>query len=152
MVVLLSVRWVGFRAGPLTLVSLAYLSHLVGDYFASGSGWTMWPWLPFSARGHVCECPSALFWWVNFVATAGGFLALAWIAARHGRTPLEFVHPRLERALVGWLRLAPCGACKRAALFGCGGCGGPVCLAHVATWRRLTPRCAGCGSQSGSGL
>jgi len=142
----LSARWVGFRARPLTLVALAYLSHLVGDYFASGPGWTMWPWLPFSARGYVCECPSALYFWVNFVATAGGFVALAWIAARDGRTPLEFVHPRLERALVGWLRLAPCTVCKRAALLGCDRCRTPICRAHAAAWRWRGPLCGACAS------
>lgn len=143
-VVLASIGWVGLRTGPLTLVSLAYLSHLVGDYFASGTGWRMWPYLPFSARGYVCDCPAALFWWVNFVATLGGVLALLGVAVRDGRTPLEFVHAGLEGGLVRRLRLASCAWCASGAALRCGDCGRPVCRAHLAAWRHLRPLCAGC--------
>ncbi len=150
-VVLASARWVGVRAGSLALVSLAYLSHLVGDYFASGPGWTMWPYLPFSARGYVCDCPFALFWWVNFVATLGGVLVLFGVAARDGRTPLEFVHAGLERGLVSRLRLASCQWCPSGAAFRCGGCGRPVCRGHIAAWKRLRPLCARCLAASEGG-
>ena len=55
-VTLLSARWIGWKAGQLLLVFAAFLSHLVGDYFGSGPGWGISPYLPFSS----VECPFAL--------------------------------------------------------------------------------------------
>ena len=44
LVTLVSASWVGLRPFSLGLVFLAFLSHLVGDYFGSGPGWGLWPY------------------------------------------------------------------------------------------------------------
>lgn len=145
LVTLSSAIWIGARAGPLGLVFAAFLSHLVGDYFGSGPGYGLWPLLPFLDAYFACPCGWPVVWWINLVATVGVIaLALA-IATRYGRTPLEFVHAGLERAVVSKLRLAPCHSCPRGAALRCQRCGRPVCRGHVARWTRLRPVCQECG-------
>lgn len=149
-VVAASARWIGLRPGPLGLVFASFLSHLVGDYFGSGPGWSIQPWLPFTDTMYLCHYAWELASWQNFTITlVVGAIALE-VAFRLGRTPLEFFHAGLERAVVDTLRLrrspASCRACEARAAAVCQTCDAPVCGAHVESYAGLRPRCRGCGS------
>ena len=143
-----SARWIGLRARPLALVGLAFLSHLIGDYFGSGPGWSIHPYLPFNSTEYLCPFAWELASWQNFVITlVAGAVAIE-IAVRCGRTPLEFIHGGLDRAVVDTLRLRrwprTCAQCASRARATCGGCGQPVCADHIKGWRAVAARCANC--------
>ena len=103
-VTLVSAYWVGTRPLSLGLVFLAFLSHLAGDYFGSGPGWRLWPFLPFSDRFYECECAWNLVSWQNTLITLVAIAVTLWVTVRQGHTPLEFVHTGLERAVVETLQ------------------------------------------------
>ena len=150
LVVAASARWIGRRAVPLALVAAAFLSHLVGDYFGSGPGWSIRPYLPFDGTEYLCAYAWELASWQNVLITViAGVVALE-IAHRYGRTPLEFFHSRLERSVVDTLRLRragrPCAACAAPARAVCQACESPVCETHVGGWKSLAPRCTSCTS------
>lgn len=150
MVVAVSTRWIGLRPWPLTLVAASFLSHLVGDYFGSGPGWSIHPYLPFNSTEYLCAYAWELASWQNFAITlVVGAIALE-VAFRKGRTPLEFIHAGLERSLVDTLRLRRfpkgCAGCGAPARGICAGCGRPICSAHIKGWKSLTLRCADCPS------
>lgn len=151
---LLSARWVGWRLLPLGLVWLAFLSHLVGDVFGSGPGWSLWPLEPFSDWAVLCPCQWDLVSWQNTLITVVAVALLLWLAVRDGRTPLEFVHAGVERTVVDALRLraapVPCAQCPARAGACCRDCARPFCDAHVAAWRRLQAVCGACLSARGA--
>lgn len=103
-VVAVSARWIGLRAGPLALVALAFLSHLVGDYFGSGPGWSIHPYLPFNSTEYLCEFAWELASWQNALVTVIFMVVAIEIAVRRGYTVLEFVHAGLDREVVETLR------------------------------------------------
>lgn len=154
-VTLLSARWVGLRPRALGLVFLAFLSHLVGDYFGGGPGWPLWPFQPFADTRLLCPCQWDLVSWQNTLITVVAIGATLAIGVRHGRTPLEFVHAGLERIVVDTLRLrwraAPCTWCPAWASLTCHACGRPTCERDVASWRRLRVRCRACRGQVAGG-
>ena len=84
---------------------MAFLSHLVGDYFGSGPGWGLWPFLPFSDRFYECEYAWNLVSWQNTLITLVAIAVTLWAGVRQGHTPLEFVHAGIERAVVETLQL-----------------------------------------------
>ena len=147
-VILLSARWVGVRALSLTLVSLGFLSHLVGDFFGSGPSWPLWPFLPFSDRSFLCPCQWDLASWQNTVITLAAIGATLAIGVRHGRMPLEFVHAGVEQIVVDTLqlrwRVVPCTWCPGRASLRCHQCTRFLCERDVATWRRFRVLCRGC--------
>lgn len=96
----ISARWIGWRPLPLVLVFLAFVSHLVGDYFGSGAGWGIQPYLPFSSVEYVYTMTPRDILVPNLIVTVVAVVAALVIAVRCGRTPLEFVHSRAERAVV----------------------------------------------------
>ena len=149
-VTLLSARWVGRRAGALGLVFLAFLSHLLGDFFGGGPGWPLWPFLPFAATELLCPCQWPLVSWQNYAITAAALGVTLAIAVGYGRTPLEFVHAGLDRVVVDTSRFrwrpASCEACPARASLACQGCGRRLCEGH-ASWRRLRVFCRGCLAQ-----
>ncbi len=153
LVILSSARGVGWRPVPLGLVSLAFLSHLVGDFFGSGPRWPLWPFLPFSDISVLCACQWDLVSWQNTLITIVAMVLTLWLALRHGRTPLEFVHAGLERIVVDTLRLrrhpAPCARCPRRSSLRCHGCARFLCEAHVASWRRFHVLCGECRARAG---
>lgn len=146
-VTLLGARWVGVRVRPLALVYGSFLSHLVGDYLASS--WTLWPFLPFSARVFVITWESLpLLLAVNVAITLALVAVIFGIGVRHGRTALELVHAGLDRIVVDLVQLrwrpAPCVACPGRASLRCHGCTRGFCESHVASWRRLRLLCREC--------
>ena len=145
-VTLASARWVGLR--PLALIFLAFLSHLVGDYFGSGPGWGLWPYLPFSDRFYLADFAWDIVSWQNTLITLVAMAITLWVAINKGRTPLEFVHAGLERAVVDTLQLrrvpAPCDCCSTRASVRCQSCRRPICEAHVASRKNLRFFCRDC--------
>ena len=99
-----SAVWVPRRARELALVFAAFCSHLIGDYFGSGPGWGLAPFLPFSDRFFLFEHAWDLVGWQNITITLAGIVVALVIAVRVGRTPLELVHPATDRAVVDTLR------------------------------------------------
>lgn len=126
----------GRRPLALSLVALAFASHLVGDYFGSGPGWALWPYWPLSGREYLN--PHAwpfVSWQNNLVGVAVVALGLV-IAVRRGRTPLEFVHAGLEQSVVDALDLrarpAACARCASRATARCHRCRQALCAPHAA--------------------
>ena len=103
-VVVCSARWIGLRAAPLALVGASFISHLVGDYFGSGPGWSIHPYLPFNSTEYLCDFAWELASWQNLAITVVALIAALWIAVRYGRTPLEFVNTGADAAVVETLR------------------------------------------------
>lgn len=147
-VVAVSARWIGLRPWPLTLVGLAFLSHLVGDYFGSGPGWSIHPYLPFNSTEYLCDFAWELSSWQNLVITLVAGIVMLEIAIRRGRTPVEFLHGGLDRSVVQTLQLRrhakTCSQCAIPARGICGGCDRPICADHIRGWKAFTPRCADC--------
>jgi hypothetical protein len=79
--------------------------HLVMDYFGSGPLWPIYYLWPFNGTFYFVNKNGWPFTsWQNTTVAAA---LLAWtigIAYRQGRTPLELITPRLDRAFVAWLR------------------------------------------------
>lgn len=150
LVTAISARWVGLRPLPLLSVFLAFLSHLVGDYLGSGAGWGISPYLPFSPVEYVYTMTPRDILLPNLIVTVAAVVAAVLIAARHGRTPLEFVHPAAERLVVDTIQLraraTPCGRCETRARVRCWTCHEAVCATHAEPARQLRPRCRTCAS------
>jgi LexA-binding, inner membrane-associated putative hydrolase len=104
LVTAVSAIWIPRRARELALVFAAFCSHLVGDYFGSGPGWGLQPFLPFSDRFFLFAHAWELAGWQNFTITLGAITVSLVIAVRAGRTPLELFHAPTDRAIVEALR------------------------------------------------
>ena len=103
-VTLVSARWVGLRPGRLALVFAAFLSHLVGDYFGSGPGWSLWPFLPFSNKFFLFEHAWDISGWQNIVITIAALAIALWVAVRDGRTPVELLSVATDQKVVDAIR------------------------------------------------
>ncbi len=78
--------------------------HFLMDYLGSGPGWSLWPWWPVSMTELQWGNAWPFFSWQN-LSTFGVMLAITfWIAWRWGRTPLEWITPRLDDQIVRSLR------------------------------------------------
>ena len=147
-VTVVSARWIGRRPAALVLVLASFLSHVVGDYFGSGEGWSLWPFWPLSSFEVLNPHAWPFVSWQNNVIGFTSVAVTLIIAVRWGRTPLEFFSPGLDRSVVDALRLrvraTPCATCESRATARCHACGRAVCRQHVATptYRHLV--CAGC--------
>ena len=87
----------------LMYLALAHV-HIALDYFGSGPGWPLHYLWPASDVGIVNPRAWPFFSWQNLTAA---FALLAWtllIGARHGRTPVEMITPRLDSEFVAKLR------------------------------------------------
>ena len=99
-----SAVWVPRRARELALVFAAFCSHLIGDYFGSGPGWGLKPFLPLSDRFFLFEHAWDLVGWQNVLITAVAIGVALGIAVRDGHTPLECVSSAADQATVSALR------------------------------------------------
>ena len=146
--------WIGVRAVPLGLVAAAFLSHLIGDYFGSGPGWGISPYLPFSNHEYLSAHAWDLTSWQNTTITAIAIVGVLMIAARRGYTPLEFIHAGADRIVVDTVRLrvvaTVCIRCERRAYFRCARCRAAMCDQHRDPAGRLQARCVGCAVPGGA--
>lgn len=155
-VTLLSARWIGWSPGALGLVFAAFVSHLVGDYFGSGPGWGISPYLPFSSFEYLNEHSWELVSWQNTTITACAIAIALTIAVTRGYTPLEFVNAMIDHAVVDALRLriqpVSCEACAARAISRCARCRRALCAEHAASPRSIIAECSACRrSQSVAG-
>lgn len=148
LVTLAATRWTGIAIRPVLLTAVSFLAHLVGDYFGSGPGWGIQPFLPFDAALFLCPFAWELNAWPNVLLTVILGADALRIVSRHDRTPLESIHHGLERTAVDYFRLArersPCALCDAQARVRCHACGRPVCPDHLGSRWSLVPRCATC--------
>jgi hypothetical protein len=148
LVTLVSVRWIGIRIGPLALVFASFVAHLVGDYFGSGPGWGISPYLPFSSYEYLNPSAWNLASWQNTLIGACAIAGVLLIAVRNGRTPLGFFSTSLDAVVVDAIRMrwvvTACRWCAERAYARCLTCRGPVCATHVAKTVRLRALCAEC--------
>lgn len=78
--------------------------HFGMDYLGSGPGWGLWPLWPMSDAEVKWQGAWPFYSWQN-IGTFFALLAVTiWIAWRWGRTPLEWLMPRLDRHLVHLLK------------------------------------------------
>ena len=147
-VTLVSVAWIGLRPVSVTLVFASFVSHLVGDYFGSGAGWGISPFLPFSNVEYVYTMVPRDVLLPNIVANVGVIVLTLVIAVRTGRTPLEFVHAGTERLVVDAIQLragrVACAICGTGASVRCTSCSRPLCATHATSAVRWQPRCTTC--------
>jgi membrane-bound metal-dependent hydrolase YbcI (DUF457 family) len=145
--VALSARWVGVRLVPLIAVFAAFVLHLVGDYYGSGYGWALWPLWPLSSFEIMNPTAWPFVSWQNNVIGVTFLATTVGIAIWPGRTPLESVHPQIDRAVVDALQLrvwrAACASCEGRASARCAGCRAALCPRHAAGGT-LAPRCSDC--------
>lgn len=149
-VTVLSARWIGWKAGQLMLVFAAFLSHLVGDYFGSGPGWGISPYLPFSSVEYLNEHSWELISWQNTTITACAVAVALFIAVRRGYTPLEFIRTEIDRSVVDALRLrvqpVSCESCSARAISRCARCRRAFCARHAISGRALVSECSACAT------
>lgn len=149
-VVLVSLRWIERSLLAVSLVATSFLLHLVGDYFGSGPGWGIRPWIPFSDENYLCAHAWSLGSWQNHLITTVCLAITVGIGIAHRRTPLEVFHINLDRTFVGVVELMfrrrLCSACGSRAKVFCSQCASAVCEPHVGSWSRFAAVCTACGA------
>jgi inner membrane protein len=95
-----------WRVGLLALgaMHLHFLCDLVGSRGPDGHDWPIPYLVPFSDYELRWAGQWALNAWPNLLATDLAMLAIAWLGARRGRTPMEILSPRLDAVIVARLR------------------------------------------------
>ncbi len=134
------------RAGALT--ALAFASHLVTDMKLSA--YPVCLFWPLSRAEYELPDNLALVAPINtHLVYASGVLTLL-LAVLRGVTPLEQIHPRLDRIFLDFFRPKPlaCDACARRTNQRCDGCGRAVCLRHGRLGRGFRITCPRCGSDN----
>jgi hypothetical protein len=84
-------------------LALAHL-HLLMDYFGSGPNWPIDYLWPFSTWHITNDAAWPFYSWQNMAIALSLLAWTIWIAFRRGRTPIELLAPRLDRAFVQWIR------------------------------------------------
>ena len=107
-VAVLAWAWCRRDARVLVMALLAGHVHLVCDVLgARGPDGHDWP-IPYLAPFSMWEWRWSGQWalnaWPNIVVTAAAMLAIAWLGARRGRTPVEIVHPGLDARIAARLQ------------------------------------------------
>lgn len=132
------------------VVALAFLSHLLTDMKLSAYPVELlWP---LSRRGFEFADNWGLVHPFNTQLVYATPVVIALLALLRGFTPLEQVHPRLDRAFLNVFRRKPegCATCARPTNERCDSCGASVCLRHASLrcgFRVLCPRCAAPGER-----
>ena len=80
------------------------LGDLVGSRGPDGHDWPIPYLVPFADVELRWSGQWALNAWPNLLATGLAMLAIAWLGARRGRTPMEIISPRLDAVVVARLR------------------------------------------------
>ncbi|MBN8524938.1 MAG: metal-dependent hydrolase [Planctomycetes bacterium] len=100
-----------WRVGLMAFVAmhLHFLCDLLGSRGPDGHDWPI-PYLaPFSGWELRWSGQWALNAWPNIAVTLAALVAISWLGARRGRTPVEILHPGLDgricSRLKAWWRL-----------------------------------------------
>jgi hypothetical protein len=137
-------RYGSWRAGLLAFV--AFGSHLLSDAYMSN--WFLYLFWPVSQRGFLPAGSLDLSSPVNTGLLYATPLFLLVIALIWKRTPLEWIHPKLDGVFVSFFRrkFERCGEteCGGGANVRCDQCGKALCPRHLNLakgWRVLCPPC-----------
>lgn len=148
-VVLASVLTAQAKWWVMGLLALAgFASHWLGDYFLSG--WALETFWPVSRSEVMFRPRIGLDHPINIALSYASLVFMAGSAWLFGRTPLEFVWPKLDALLVSMTRRRDkaCAACGGKTNQVCAGCGQPVCLRHARVSTRMVVRCSACQASS----
>lgn len=128
-----------------SLGAAVFTSHLITDAWLSN--WPLYLFWPFSERGYLpansLELSSPVNTWLVYSTP----LILALVALIWKRTPLEWVHPRLDQLFISFFqkKLFACATCQHPANLHCDQCAQSICPRHsqfFKGWRILCPKCA----------
>jgi membrane-bound metal-dependent hydrolase YbcI (DUF457 family) len=134
-----------YRLRAVVFTQLAFLSHLVGDYFLTG--WPMALWFPFSQVEVLFQHALWLGHPVNHALSVLAVLVMAWMGWRFKRTPFEVFSEKLDTRVCNLLfreKTLSCFICGRPTNERCSHCGKPVCVRHTPLTLRSMPRCPEC--------
>lgn len=133
-------RW--WAMGLLAL--LGFASHWLGDYFLSG--WPLQTFWPISDSEVMFRPRIGLDHPINITLSYAAILFMAGSAWLFGRTPLDFIWPKLDALLVSMTRKRSqrCGACGRKTNQRCVECGQGVCFRHAKISSGMVVRCSAC--------
>ena len=134
-----------YRLKAMAFAALAYMSHLIGDFFLSG--WPIALWYPF---GRV-EIESSNGIWlghpINHILNAISVACLIWMGWRFKRTPFEVLSVNMDQRICNLLfRNKPlsCAYCGKKTNEQCTSCGKPVCSRHVPLALDFAVKCEQC--------
>ncbi len=136
------------RRSTFLFTQLAFWAHYVGDYFFSRMPIAaFWP-LSDVKFGYI----GALALWhpFNHLLVWVSLIAIALVALRLKRTPLEILSPELDARFVNFFfrrRDTPCATCGRAGNESCAECGKPVCGRHGTIGKGFRVVCGECKGQ-----
>ncbi len=127
----------GRTFSTVVMVLLAFLSHMVGDYFLSG--WELWPLWPASRWEVMFRPRMGLDHPANVVLSYASFAMMAASLWMWGRSPLELFWPSRDALLARAVR--PCG-------LRCDECGEKLRLNHAVIGRGSRIVCRKCAARA----
>jgi membrane-bound metal-dependent hydrolase YbcI (DUF457 family) len=137
-----------FRLRVVVLTQIAFLSHVLGDYFLSG--WPIALWFPFDRTETVSEHALWLGHPVNHFLNLLAVAIMVWMGWRFKRTPFEVLSVGLDRRICNLLfqaKTLPCSVCGRLTNELCAHCGKAVCVHHAPLSFRLAVTCSKCNDK-----
>lgn len=131
------------------LALLGFATHWVGDYFLSG--WALQTFWPVSDSEVMFRPRIGLDHPINIALSYASILFMAASAWIFGRTPLEFIWPRLDALLVSMTRRRShhCRVCGHKTNQLCAECRQGVCFKHARISAGLIVRCGHCPTLAG---
>lgn len=143
--------WRRFRVwkAPL-LIALSFAGHLVTD--AWFSNWPLYLFWPLSSKGYLPRGSLELDHPLNTLLVYLVPLVLLLAALLWRRTPLEWIHPKLDALFISFFQRKPypCATCHQPANLHCENCGKVICPKHASLrkWRLSCPACPSTASFS----
>lgn len=136
----------GQRGKTFLFTQLAFSAHYFGDYFLTRMPLAaFWP-ISDAKFGYAGALP--LGHPINHALVWVSLLAIALIAWRFKRTPMEVLSPELDKRLVNFFfrrRDTPCEICARPGNESCAECGHAVCGRHGSLGKEFKVICKDCG-------
>lgn len=135
----------GRRWQTFLFTQLAFYAHYFGDYFLTRM--PLEAFCPFSDAKFSYAGALALGHPINHALVWASLLAIALIAWRLKRTPLEILSPELDKRLVNLFfrrRETPCEICAKLGNESCAECGQAVCGRHGSLGKGFKVVCEDC--------
>jgi membrane-bound metal-dependent hydrolase YbcI (DUF457 family) len=138
----------GYRLRAVVFTQLAFVSHILGDYFLSG--WPIALWFPFSRAEILNTHALWLGHPVNHALSLLAVVCMAGMGWRLKRTPFEVFSAAFDARVCNLLfRPKPlsCAICGAPANEHCPTCGSAACLRHLPMAFRKKPQCTRCSKE-----